>query len=782
VSFSAWNYSLFGRGAIATGNPFFTVASTIAYTYGASTVAKTGDFNGDGRVDVAVVGPHASCGSDAFGTKRGVFVWLNAMTGPLAAGQTAQFAPAAGTPGAPQPLFCLPRTTINGSYYVEPAIDRVADFDGNGLADLFLVYQGNGTGAGNFAGVATFQHAGAGIAAAIQSCTAIGLTTDDCDGSQHYVTHWIDVNGDGLDDFVIARPTTAIWQLRLNHGNGTLGPTITPSGSASAGLAKYFAGPGSIEGFRYADRLPVMDVDGDGKPDLLIPSTTQGQSGFALKMCTINKVDPYPNGEGCPIADGAPPLSPSDPDAATCAAYACPENPDGVSVNLPANNGQPGYPFQWNSLPAFGAYGGANVHGAPSDNSAYHLAMLKFVQTGPAAFRLDLVETPLVSRLGDVAASHADDLFGDGLADLVSPIGCANFIISNGSPGDNGYWAYPACSVVNDGTHGPTTFPDGAPTSAFATNVVGYGSINQGVAALGGSPGAPSTAHLPTPDIRQSSPAAPLLPPPILPGLLDGVTNGLGDSASWGYAPLSVPVTNAGIAMYTVPSSGGYVDRRHFYFQSSMPVVWGMARDSGTGDIFNDRSAYFGYSEAIYNRFGRGFQGFRMITAASVTHDADDPTQLRTTTTYHQKFPLAGKVEKVETRAVTSNVLVHRITDTWRCGRQGRTACAEGDALVPPTGTAVQQPFLDEELVETFDLATGAPVSHVDTVNAAAANASTSGWDNPACDTGSGIFGNLNDQIVTAVDDPSGGVFVTAHTTATTNCYDLSGSAAWWID
>jgi hypothetical protein len=155
-------------------------------------------------------------------------------------------------------------------------------------------------------------------------------------------------------------------------------------------------------------------------------------------------------------------------------------------------------------------------------------------------------------------------------------------------------------------------------------------------------------------------------------------------------------------------------------------------------------------------------------------------TQLQTTTTYNQKFPLTGKVEKIETRDAVTNVLVHRETDTWRCGRQGRTACAQGDALATPT--AIAQPFLDEQLVETFDLKTGAAASHVDTVNAASAGAATSGWDNPACDTGSGIFGNLNDQLVTTLDDASGGVFVTGRTTLTKNCYDVSGAGSWWVD
>ena len=84
------------------------------------------------------------------------------------------------------------------------------------------------------------------------------------------VAHWMDINGDGLDDFVFAQslgtsPAINRWTVRLNQG-GTLSASINTG--SSAGLKTLSSG-GSA--FRYANRLPQMDVDGDGRVDLLAP-------------------------------------------------------------------------------------------------------------------------------------------------------------------------------------------------------------------------------------------------------------------------------------------------------------------------------------------------------------------------------------------------------------------------------------------------------------------------------------------------------------------------------
>ncbi|MEO5624722.1 MAG: RHS repeat-associated core domain-containing protein, partial [Dokdonella sp.] len=806
VSFGVWNLALFPRGTIATSNPIVSVSTNIAFNplpmpHHQGERSYLADIDGDGKSDVVVISPTSQCGaSDVFGQQDGVFVYRNTMTGVLTVGQTAAFTPMNGTLANPTPLFCLARsvnTSGSNPTYSEASIDHIVDFNGDGLADFFLVNHGLAPGTGDFGGIATVQRSGSVISASIKSCAQVGLVsngigpTDDCNWSNGYVARWLDINGDGLEDFVIARPLASLgntWHLRLNQGNGTFGPEIDTGNST--GLIAESVGGTHPYAFRYAGKLPTMDVDGDGKPDLLTPSLTQGNHGFALKMCTITKVTPRANGEGCPTA-GGPGFKPDVPDEGqTCAAYSCAENPDGTPP-LPANsdpNGT-GYPYQWNGLPAFGAYNTATNHGGQgADNSVYHLAALKFVQTGATTFRLDLVETPVVSRLRD-SLSRTDDLFGDGLQDLTSSIGCSNITFTNGSPGDNGYWTYPACSVVGDGTWGPAALPDGTPTSAFASNVVLYANVNQGTAGLGGSPGVVSLspAQQPTaPDVvpadasRSTDALLLSLPIPVMPGLIDAATNGSLDFAAWGYYPLSVPATNAGVPFYSLANPNGsanaYVDDRHYYFQSSMPALFGMAQNSGNTDIYGFRSAFYGYSEAMYNHFGRGFQGFRTITSNSVVHNADAARQLRVKTTYSQKFPLVGKVVQVDTTAPDTNVLIKREKDTWRCTRTNRSTLCPGDSgtLLPvPTGNTVYQPFLDEQVVSNYSLATGAASGHVDTVNAASSATATSGWD---------AYGNLQNQIVTSADDGSGGIYVSSHTMLATNTYAPADTTNWWVD
>ena len=96
----------------------------------------------------------------------------------------------------------------------------------------------------------------------------------------------------------------------------------------------------------------------------------------------------------------------------------------------------------------------------------------------------------------------------------------------------------------------------------------------------------------------------------------------------------------------------------------------------------------YGYSQAMYNDWGRGFQGFRTIIEEDLTQG------LRTTTTYNQRFPLAGKVVDVVvnamTRTGTDGPIKHE-TYAWLCditNRADTTACtyANGNATVvmPP--------------------------------------------------------------------------------------------------
>jgi len=399
--------------------------------------------------------------------------------------------------------------------------------------------------------------------------------------------------------------------------------------------------------------------------------------------------------------------------------------------------------------------------------------MLKFVQTGPAAFKIVSIETPIVKRLID-GFGHIDDLFGDGLADLTTSVGCANkqVTVTNGTFTQT----FQLCSVVDTYggvTYGPTTFPDGTATSTFATTWALYGSINQGVANFGGSPASLANAPAAPLTVKASANAVSLgLSPPIFPGLLDAAVNGLGDTAAWGYNSLSFPGTQDSIPFYAVPATGGYVDKRHYYFQSSMPAVSGMTQSTGTGDNFGARSAIYGYGQAMYNHYGRGFQGFQTIISETATTPADAARRIRTTTIYNQKFPLTGRISTITQALPNSTNKLHYETNTYQCAtlaggtESALTTCPQGDTLSPlPTGTASFQPVVASQTVTDFDLATGGQTSHASTSNV---------WDMAS--------GNLTGQTITRGDDASGGQFVASHSTQTTNSFAAADTTNWWID
>ena len=796
LAFGVRNSTAFPRGKPATSNPFITVPSNIPFAYGTDGPVYTADINGDGKVDVIVVKPDATCGANS----KAVFVYINAITGAL--GSSAAFT----IPGTH--LFCLTRVTSGGLFH-EPKIDHIADFNGDGSPDFYLVYVGTDTFNGALAGVTLTQPGGKSVSAL--TCGQSGfLTADECSGQNNYYTRWLDINGDGLEDFVIARPG-GNWQVRLNQG-GTLRTAIVATGSD--GLDIYATGGTPTTAFKYLGKLPVLDVDGDGKPDLTVPSQTQGIHGFALKMCTIEHVTTIggPDNPHCPIGTPSAPITPMTQTGlpAICPVYACPEDPASTvgtakkaAVNMPLNaepNDSTPYPYQWkdeNGHPeaAFDMYDSDAVHGGTfvnDDNSVYHLSMLKFVQTDANTITVNRVETPLTSRLntGGGNFTQPDDLFGDGLVDVISPIGCSALKQSFPSGNLNN------CQVVGDGTYGPDHLLDGPDgtvgtlTTGFNVSAALYASVNQGVSALGGSPNAMKLSpaqQVPLPHGTQTTSSVPLLGKPILPGLADAVVNGVGDVTSWGYLPLSVPESDYGFPLYSIPGGTGYTDSRHYYFQSSMPVVYGMLQSPAVGsDYGGARSAVYGYSQAMYNHLGRGFQGFyQILSKVFVSPNASVPMQARAQeiiTTYNQKFPLAGKVACVHTvipgtgaftqiscqGIATSEIgtIVRAEADNWVCD-SSRGAC--------PTGTSspntIYAPVLDTQTVATTDLGTGTQSGEVDTANA---SGTVSGWD---------AFGNLTAQTITRSDKGSSAqLFVGSHTTTITNAYDTSDTAHWWVD
>ncbi|MBD3654289.1 SpvB/TcaC N-terminal domain-containing protein [Kangiella sp.] len=126
------------------------------------------------------------------------------------------------------------------------------------------------------------------------------------------------------------------------------------------------------------------------------------------------------------------------------------------------------------------------------------------------------------------------------------------------------------------------------------------------------------------------------------------VENGLGQKFQWSYAPLSrwlLDRTN-GEPFYDVPKGNArYIandpKKENFYFTSSMYVVSNSYQSNGIDSNFNETQ--YNYREAIYNRAGRGFQGFRSVIVDDLA------SGMRSVTDFHQIFPKAGKIQEVRT-------------------------------------------------------------------------------------------------------------------------------------
>ena len=793
LSFGVWQFPRGTFPTLTAGNTpaqnfvqlFKTVSSNISYPAGAQ--FYTADFNGDGNLDVAVMATTASCSSG-----RGVFVYLNALGGAsLGSVSSTTFTVANGG----SPVLCLSPYTASSVQI----IDHVGDFNGDGVPDFFLktvTTNLDGTGSTHFDGVVVMSLKDATLktfnTATLTTCASMGMTDspsqptlDDCtwstttapNGTKQVTAdfaQWIDINGDGLPDFVIARPLQSPphWEVRLNQGGSMAAEIDTGSGE---GLD---TGTGN---FRYAGRFPNVDVDSDGKPEILVPSTTQGWYGFALKLCTIVIVPVY---DGCT--------------GPRCIAYSCPENPGtpghpGALVMQATDLNDPAYnKFMWQETPAYASYGaqGDAAHPDPGlDNSLYHLSMLKFVQTSATQISIQRIETPLIGRPTGVGelASRSDDLFGDGLADLTSVAGCTGMKVNWG----NGA-SIAQCETIadNSNTYGPgpgyplpdgtatcgTTLPDGH--CYFDENAVLYANINQGIASRV-IPKQPALAQVFNESASQAEyggcpePAnsAQLQQTPILPAVMDAAVNGVGDIATWGYCTLSMPENAYNLPLYSVTGTG--VDQRHYYFQSTMPVVYGVLQSPANGGEGGFRSVIYGYRNAIYNHYGRGFQGFdEIIEQEFIPSTSPTATQARaqqTTTNYYEEFPLVGRVSSVQKKDLGTGLIFEQESYAYQCGSGSGgafsgtfAACKYGNALVTPTGSTVLQPVLTSQTVQNLDPGTQVQYSHINTTNV---------WDN---------YGNQSTQTVTRGDDGSN-PFVDSHTTTTTNNF-ASPDANWWVN
>ena len=741
-----------GRGAAAcdggastcsaSAGSYFQQVDTNLATGESDFVQSMADFNGDGAPDVLIRrGAGVACSSGSGSSGKAVeppsglaplCLYLNTRPGPIVPSTTTyNFA-------APLPIDTV--VTIG-----DEGVQHVADLDGNGYADIVISNQFG------VQRVLRGYASGTGVTFTAALPTQLGMR------SYTKNLRWMDVNADGLDDMVIADvpgATTnlcdtngncyAQWVLQINKGNGSFAEQVypsTPAGMLSPGLSIDRRG-GSAWQLRYYSKMIQTDVDSDGRPDLLYPAR------FAARMCFGAKVT-----EGLCLHQPQESCSEGICDANVCAA---PPPEDGAAFVQ--------HPNEFAKLCAADAYksGLGDV-----DPSVYRYNAIRFVQTADGGYRLQIDETPILagaSHLGN-QRGRVDDYFGDGLADIVADAGCPLLPTAN--------FPNNTCELSAGDNNGPgsaTSYLDAAQTIQLG-QLVDPANINLVINENLGDGARPALA-------------------PTFPDLMVRAINGLNDRAQWDYYPLSSGAGRTGtdFPLYTIDT--GYVDAKHFLFQSTMPVVSMLARSNGalsgnTGiSATGLRSLRYSYSGAMYNSAGRGFQGFRAI--ASETIGAAD-RNVRTQTTFHQKFPLTGRIESVETRVpqvAGPNGRISFETLSWHCDRNDRSqSCPgqNGDTLPIET---IYWPYLGSSTKQTFDLAkaeTGATpltVSTTTTINGDPASL-VSGWDE---------YGNLKHQRVT-VQDGTGAVdnehyYLASHVTTTVNTYLTSPQLVtdWWLD
>jgi hypothetical protein len=250
--------------------PSVTFAAQRTFASGSATLeVAVGDFNGDGRPDLAV--------ADQF--DNNVSVRLNTT-------------PA----GAATASFDAQRTFAAG---YEPASVAVGDFNGDGRPDLAVANQGSST----VSVLLNTTAAGSGTASfAAQHTFAAGVGP--------YGLAVGDFNGDGRPDLAVA-----------NHNGNTvsvlLNTTVAGAATASFAAQRTFAAGSKPAGVR------VGDFNGDGRPDLavanyngntvsvLLNTTSAGSSpaSFAAQNTFATGSGPFSVGVGDFNGDGRPDLA-----------------------------------------------------------------------------------------------------------------------------------------------------------------------------------------------------------------------------------------------------------------------------------------------------------------------------------------------------------------------------------------------------------------------------------------------------------------------------------------
>lgn len=701
----------------------------------AHSIEHIGDMDGDGRADLVL--RNATFGATAGSCSGKLHIYRNTPNGSAA-------------PSFPEvAMHCLNVPHVGGNQYEGERLQAVRDFDGDGLPDLLIestvAFWSAPLGAEkgrNLNRIVFGQKQGGAYSLVSKSFSSLfqaGYPQTSHENKKGLFSLWLDANGDGLDDWLYVG-SNRNWTLRYNRG-GVLGQAHDLN--TSAGLAGCGGNDGATQSNCaevwqpwQAQHLMPGDSDGDGRSELLFPNA------FAANVCVYKFID---NGT-CQGGDGT--------GIACREKWVCPEDPvtaqrvmtgAGGGTSVLSDIDGDGHP---ETISEGALIWDAHANGWP-DHSTYKLGALRIGEAADGTPVVTTTNTEMLSGMNNLAS---EDLYGDGHTDALlqtSP--------EFGLRETFGILYSRGATIVSEALS-PRTLSGGLPI--LTNNVV----INENL-----GPGAQKNQDGITPQTQD---------------MLKMVTDGFGQQVVWDYSPLAGKAgrTVGMTPLYTVPTvaSQRYIDERHIYFTSSMQVVDSMIQSDGIGGF---RSWRYGYGEAMYNTQGRGFQGFRTIIEEDVL------AGLRTTTTFHQKFPLTSQPERVLTNPISrtgEDGPISKQQYTWRCDRSNRANAA---ACVPALGTPTRYfPFLDSKDSWTYDAATaaagGTPATLGYTQESAASSAgcttslaSTSGYD---------AHGNLTERTVFSTDVGSGTASGTRarlelQCVSESNTYTVD-TATWWLD
>jgi hypothetical protein len=233
--------SVNGTVGVLLGNGDGTFQAAITYASGAfgSDSIAVADVNGDGKLDLLVANQCAGGNSSSSCTSGTVSVFLGKSDG----------------------TFLPPFTYDSGGYYADSI--AVADANGDGKLDLLVVNECALSDCSAGGGVGVLLGNGDGTFQAAPNYSSGGQTATS--------TAVADVNGDGKPDLIIANQCASGGNcangevsVLLGNGNGTFQTAVS---YASGGY-----GPVSVA---------VKDVNGDGKPDLVIANQCASSTNCA---------------------------------------------------------------------------------------------------------------------------------------------------------------------------------------------------------------------------------------------------------------------------------------------------------------------------------------------------------------------------------------------------------------------------------------------------------------------------------------------------------------------